>query len=286
MVFALLCATTRTNQTRRYFDDILKTTSDSVEDVMVEADGEWHTTDNKFASPGWRQSHPYAPKTASSQSSNRTFVKTEQSNAWPGAISLLVDSDSDDEEHFVKTALSPSASVQTDPNPTSNHSESRTAANVIDLTLDSDDDEEAHPPPPSPPAAAYHKRKRSEDDGYGDHEHHAIRQRTVPGAPPMSRLNGNNPLYDNHRSASLPTHDGGVYQGYHNPPVTYQQHPQLPALPRLQAPQRQMHMSYPVSPHDVQSAHGRPGTMSPYGFSSYSATSGRSNGSGSGWGGE
>ncbi|KZT37429.1 hypothetical protein SISSUDRAFT_1048528 [Sistotremastrum suecicum HHB10207 ss-3] len=176
-----------------YFDDILKTTNDGVEDVMVEADGEWHTTDNKFASAGWRHKHPYTPRNHNSQTSGRHSVKTEgQSKSWPNVTPLLVDSDSDDEEHFVKTALSPSAASPPDTNAPSNYSESRTAANVIDLTLDSDDEDQARPPPPSPPSAAYPKRKRSEDDGYGD-GHDSRRQRTVPGAPSMSRMNGTNP---------------------------------------------------------------------------------------------
>lgn len=255
---------------------------------MVEADGEWHTTDNKFASAGWRHKHPYTPRNHNSQTSGRHSVKTEgQSKSWPNVTPLLVDSDSDDEEHFVKTALSPSAASPPDTNAPSNYSESRTAANVIDLTLDSDDEDQARPPPPSPPSAAYPKRKRSEDDGYGD-GHDSRRQRTVPGAPSMSRMNGTNPSYEPHRSTSLPTHDGGVYQTFYNPSLTYlqhQQHPQPPpAPPRLQVPQRPIHMQYPGTPQDPQSAHGRPGTMSPFGFPSYASTPGRANGSGSGWG--
>ena len=45
----------------RYFDDILKQTPDSVEDVIIEADGQWHTEDNKYASPAWKAAHPVAP---------------------------------------------------------------------------------------------------------------------------------------------------------------------------------------------------------------------------------
>ncbi|KAJ7785576.1 hypothetical protein B0H14DRAFT_3506701 [Mycena olivaceomarginata] len=34
----------------RFFAEILKTTSDSVDDVLVEADGEWSTADGKYSS--------------------------------------------------------------------------------------------------------------------------------------------------------------------------------------------------------------------------------------------
>ena len=46
--------------TLRYFDDILKRTPDSVEDVIIEADGQWHTEDNKYASPAWKATHSVA----------------------------------------------------------------------------------------------------------------------------------------------------------------------------------------------------------------------------------
>jgi len=37
-----------------YFDDILNSTPNSVESVMVETNGEWHTTDRKYGSATWR----------------------------------------------------------------------------------------------------------------------------------------------------------------------------------------------------------------------------------------
>ena len=45
----------------RYFDEILKCTTEDVEDVIVEPDGQWHTTDNKYASASWKAAHPVAP---------------------------------------------------------------------------------------------------------------------------------------------------------------------------------------------------------------------------------
>lgn len=37
-----------------YFESILAACPDSVDEVIIEPDGEWHTEDNKYASPGWR----------------------------------------------------------------------------------------------------------------------------------------------------------------------------------------------------------------------------------------
>ena len=45
---------------RSYFDEILKATitDEDVEDVIVEADGAWHTSDGKFASDSWKAANP------------------------------------------------------------------------------------------------------------------------------------------------------------------------------------------------------------------------------------
>ena len=40
--------------TRRYFSKILKTTTESVDHVIVENDGQWHTSDNRYTSQSWR----------------------------------------------------------------------------------------------------------------------------------------------------------------------------------------------------------------------------------------
>lgn len=37
----------------RLFVDILESTTDDVDAVVLEADGEWHTTDGKYRSNGW-----------------------------------------------------------------------------------------------------------------------------------------------------------------------------------------------------------------------------------------
>ncbi|KAJ9118181.1 hypothetical protein QFC22_004085 [Naganishia vaughanmartiniae] len=41
--------------TPQYFQSILAMCPDTVDEVIIEPDGEWHTEDQKYASPGWRQ---------------------------------------------------------------------------------------------------------------------------------------------------------------------------------------------------------------------------------------
>ncbi|THH16817.1 hypothetical protein EW146_g3890 [Bondarzewia mesenterica] len=152
-----------------YFDEILRTTPDSVEDVMVEADGEWHTSDDKYASAGWRSSHqPVAPlslpptpekpviKRSSSQSpklpGDTGLVNGKSRAVYDDDAVLVLDSD-DEEEGQVKRELSPSwrgesSNLSMDLGFPDSH--------VIDLTLDSDEE-------PEPPSASSSKRKASDD---------------------------------------------------------------------------------------------------------------------------
>ncbi|KAI0048360.1 hypothetical protein FA95DRAFT_1558133 [Auriscalpium vulgare] len=136
-----------------YFDEILKNTSDEVDDVMVEADGEWHTSDDKFSSTGWRATHPPSSHAPSTPSTPRKSLLPSPSHSPSGTTlvndgsvgsngkdkgvdrnSVVILDDSDDEdEGRVKRELSPSRTHQSvDPVPSSQ---------VIDLTLDSDDEE-------------------------------------------------------------------------------------------------------------------------------------------------
>ncbi|PIL31883.1 transcription factor [Ganoderma sinense ZZ0214-1] len=160
-----------------YFDDILKQTPDSVEDVIVEADGEWHTEDNKFASPAWKAAHPSPPMKSSPVKRAVSPIKppTNGVNGLNGkdkprlsnAEIVILDSDDEDEdEGRVKRELSPSTdsvlprasqSVSGSQPPRSQTSQ---ATDIIDLTLDSEDDE---PPPPPRPSVAPKKRKETDD---------------------------------------------------------------------------------------------------------------------------
>ncbi|KAF8971367.1 PINIT domain-containing protein [Flammula alnicola] len=144
-----------------YFDEILQQTPESVEDVIVEADGQWHTSDNKYGSAEWRAAHPPAVKPSPSKKPQAPSQSTScpppngngsaQANGKGKAsnieVLVLDDSDSDDDEGRVKRELSPSYASSANHSfegslPRSTQTRSQ-ANNVIDLTLDdSDDDDE------------------------------------------------------------------------------------------------------------------------------------------------
>lgn len=141
----------------RYFDEILKNTHEDVEDVIVEADGQWHTSDNKYGSASWKATHPPvkppSPVKSASPPKRRSISPTKHvTNGTNGQSRLstaeIVILDSDDEdEGRVKRELSPS----TEPAPSANSSFTSTLpprsqtqeTDVIDLTLDSDEDDDS-----------------------------------------------------------------------------------------------------------------------------------------------
>ncbi|KAJ4486065.1 PINIT domain-containing protein [Lentinula aciculospora] len=145
-----------------YVESILKDCSDGVEDVMVEADGEWHTSDDKFGSPNWKIKHP--PKQSAPPSrkppplskptlaNGNTASSIMGPNGAPKKFDILTieDSDDDEDEGRVKRELSPSfgnMSSASDSQPSASTSRPQ-LGDVIDLTIDSDDDD-SPPPPPS-----------------------------------------------------------------------------------------------------------------------------------------
>ncbi|KAF8577886.1 hypothetical protein K439DRAFT_1654979 [Ramaria rubella] len=164
-----------------YFDRILKDTPESVEDVVVEADGEWHTSDNKFASAVWRTLHPLCNgnkliKSVTPHKEPEKLPSRSPSSAKvlngrvPQEVISLTDSE-DDDEGIVKRELSPTSSYATSQSQSFESARNRpgrlpppppprsTSLNeVIDLTLDSDDDD------PPPPPKLTHKRKDRELD--------------------------------------------------------------------------------------------------------------------------
>ncbi|KAI0361523.1 hypothetical protein OH77DRAFT_1585612 [Trametes cingulata] len=156
-----------------YFDDILKSTPESVEDVIVEADGQWHTEDNKYGSAEWLVAHPLATKPTSPVKRAPSPVKPV-ANGVAGkdkprpsnAEIVILDSDEEDEdEGRVKRELSPSAESARLPRSSQSVSIGGSqpprsqAADIIDLTLDSDDEE----PPQRPPVPLTKKRKETDD---------------------------------------------------------------------------------------------------------------------------
>ncbi|KAI0669812.1 PINIT domain-containing protein [Trametes maxima] len=161
-----------------YFDDILKHTPEDVEDVIVEADGQWHTEDNKYGSAEWLAAHPRVVPAVKPMSS----MKRAPSPAKPttngangkaphrpsNAEIVILDSDEEDEdEGRVKRELSPSADSARLPRSSQSVSMGGSqpprsqATDVIDLTLDSDDEEPPRRPPPMIPLT---KKRKTMDD--------------------------------------------------------------------------------------------------------------------------
>ncbi|KAH7345218.1 PINIT domain-containing protein [Rhizoctonia solani] len=139
-----------------YFDDILKCTPDAVEDVIVEANGEWHTEDDKFGSPAWVTTAASRPrpvekeKKVKAEPDTRSFMDSSSELIKPKTEEYLI-LDSDDEED-IPLAKAPHRVIPPPTNATSSRAPSQLQAAVIDLTLSSDDEAD-DPPPPPPPAA-------------------------------------------------------------------------------------------------------------------------------------
>lgn len=136
---------------------------------MLEANGEWHTTDNKFHSDGWVPPKVATKVTGASPDSTtmrHSASATPQIKAeYPRDPSLsrrtshsktaeeiILDSDDDDDDdQVVGSTHNPSRRSTND------------ASDVIDLTLDDSDDEDPLPPPTT--AASLGKRKERSPPG-------------------------------------------------------------------------------------------------------------------------
>ncbi|PSS37689.1 hypothetical protein PHLCEN_2v513 [Hermanssonia centrifuga] len=151
-----------------YFDEILNDTSDDVEDVIVEADGQWHTADNKFGSAAWKAAHPpikdptlSLPPTPIKRRSPTPVKPVINGDARPQAGPsnpeiVILDSD-DEDEGQVKRELSPSVYRTANGSLGSYPPRSQTVeSDVIDLTLDSDDE--------APIMTTLHSKKRKSDE--------------------------------------------------------------------------------------------------------------------------
>ncbi|PAV21924.1 miz zinc finger [Pyrrhoderma noxium] len=156
-----------------YFGHILQQTPESVEEVEIEPDGEWHTADNKFGSQAWMDTHRFKvsvnqvkpvphstveiPAHPSVSSSPRTDRASTGVSQLLNEVVILTDSDEEDETR-VKRELSPtspsSSFMSSRGNFTAPPSSSKVPLTVIDLTLDSDDEDAPAPAPTMPPVAS------------------------------------------------------------------------------------------------------------------------------------
>ncbi|TFK30316.1 hypothetical protein FA15DRAFT_662259 [Coprinopsis marcescibilis] len=158
-----------------YFNEILQQTSDAVDDVIVEADGEWHTADNKYASPTWKATHPYArPSDAPASQPTRPPPEANGTQGDKGKQKerheVYVLSDDDDDGDEVKREQSPSSYQQSLDRGSMSSQPPRSQSaieDVIDLTVSDDeddvddvDDEPAMAPPPPVPVVPLVSLKR------------------------------------------------------------------------------------------------------------------------------
>lgn len=141
-------------QLPRYFDEILKATPEETEDVIVEPSGEWHSEDNRYASEGWKATHPPAGKDPTPLKRSPTPVKPSlkelngKGKSGPSNAEIVILDSDDEDEGRVKRELSPSTDgTQRSSRPKTNGSyasippRSQTVeSDIIDLTLDSDDE--------------------------------------------------------------------------------------------------------------------------------------------------
>ncbi|KAG8913461.1 SUMO ligase siz1 [Tulasnella sp. 408] len=183
-----------------YFDNILKTTDEDVEDVILESNGEWHTQDGKYHSQGWVRpaTDPSATRVASTSTSSSATIQSPESkpvipNGYDkshfspvshipprrtssfhtAAEEIILDSDDDEPG----APVIPSATALRPPLTQERSSGGGGGDDVIDLTLSDSEDE-------APLAATVGKRKeRSPTDGSTAASDSSKRMRYEPSAP-------------------------------------------------------------------------------------------------------
>nr|ADE10062.1 MIZ [Tremella fuciformis] len=160
-----------------YFLSILKAVPDTVEEVVVEPDGQWHTEDGKFGSANWLARRPAliaSEATLETPPMDRkpSISPTPQNEpARDGHkrkfIDLLSDSEDEDDRplandrgangsHRSQPAMASSSARERTPAPPLPMNVKEAAVNeVIDLTLDSDTDDDDDMPGFHRPGPAY-----------------------------------------------------------------------------------------------------------------------------------
>lgn len=212
----------------RYFDDILKCTPDTVEDVIVEANGEWHTEDDKHGSQGWMStaaSRPRPVEKVKAEPETRPLRESSTDSAKPKpAEYLILDSDDDDD---VPPPRAPAFNAGRGVAPSSS-SPSRSVSQaqaIIDLTLSSDDEGDNPPPAPRPSAPSTEPSSQEATSGFkrkerGSTPQDAAWKRPRVEHPANGFMGGQN---DDNRP---PTREGpGIMRSDSRPPVPNQYHP-------------------------------------------------------------
>ena len=184
-----------------YFDDILKSTHEDVEDVMVEADGEWHTQDNKYASAAWKSKlpPPAVAKAPVVPASNPASSSPAASFAAPSPVlprasvsyEVYEIFDSDDEVDASTPSIPsfPPSIRHTSTSVASSSARRPSNTEVIDLTLSDseEDDAPARPAPPAPIAPVIRradKRKERDSPSSAHHDNDSAKRARTDSFPP------------------------------------------------------------------------------------------------------
>lgn len=197
-----------------YFLSILRTVPDSYDEVTLESNGEWHTTDNKFHSSGWVPPVTSVPVTAVSTpglSAKRERSPTPDASAGGKrrAIEVLSDSSDEDEPRSNGTNGHHARSAQASTAPPGSRASSSLGVTpaVIDLTLSSD--EEDDPPRPrqqssSRPSSA--DTRHSETNAVNGLKR-AMEQlaRVQPHHPMLNAVKPSSPLASSHPRPETPS---------------------------------------------------------------------------------
>ncbi|KAG8734738.1 SUMO ligase siz1 [Ceratobasidium sp. 414] len=117
----------------RYVKNILKRTPDTVDKVLIEPDGKWHTEDGKYGSAGWATSSPGIPHPTNQQLKAKLAANTHNLSDASGYRTtryIIVDSDDSDVESLDSPGSPGHPRTR----------QLRFPGSVIDLTLSSDDE--------------------------------------------------------------------------------------------------------------------------------------------------